>query len=98
MKPMDKYDYPLLRPAGFVAGFSGHSWFAEDKDGNTWQAYLDDKSVFQFRKEEASKWGAYKPMDVTEFASLFGLDSDSVVEVSLDDFDLDMPQSYPYNG
>lgn len=77
MKPMDKYDQPLLQPAGFVAGFSGYSWFAEDRSDNTWQAYLDDKGVFQFRKEENGKWGAYSPMNVVDFSNLFALDSDS---------------------
>ena len=90
MKPMDRYDYPLLRPAGFTAGFSGHSWFAEDSDGNSWQAWLDDKSVFLFRKEENGKWGPSSTMSVVEFASVFGLDSGTEVVLSLDDFALDI--------
>jgi hypothetical protein len=36
-------DLPLLQSRGFVAGFSGESWFGADKNGATWQAYIQDK-------------------------------------------------------
>lgn len=38
MRVLSYRDVPLLRSAGFKAGFSGHSWFGRDKAGDVWQA------------------------------------------------------------
>ena len=71
MKPMDYYDIPVLMTAGFTAGWSGHSWFGKDRNGNDWQAYLDDKSVLSFRSEEEGKWGPSGPLFHADFEKLF---------------------------
>ena len=74
MKPMDKYDQPLLNAAGFEPGWSGQSWFAPDRSGQMWQAQLDDKSVFSFRVEDTNgKWGPNGPMNIVEFRKLFAV-------------------------
>lgn len=74
MKPMDKYDQPMLSAAGFEAGFSGYSWFGKDRSDNEWQAHLDDKSVFSFRTREGEGlWGANSPMSLMDFRKLFQL-------------------------
>lgn len=73
MKPMDKYDQPMLSAAGFEAGFSGYSWFGKDRSGRTWQAQLDEKSVFLFHVEEDKKWGPNAPMSLMDFRKLFNL-------------------------
>lgn len=72
MKPMDKYDQPLLSAAGFEPGWSGYSWFAKDRSGLTWQAQLDEKSMFLFRQEdETGRWGPFGPMSLPDFRKLF---------------------------
>lgn len=71
MKPMDKYDQPLIHAAGFEAGWSGQSWFGWDRSGNEWQAMLDEKSNFSFRCKEENKWGPNGPLSVIEFRKLF---------------------------
>ena len=77
MKPMDKYDQPFLHSAGFEPGWSGQSWFGEDREGNTWQAYLDDKSVFAFRScNKERKWGVYSPMNIATFRKVFFVDGE----------------------
>ena len=72
MKPMDKYDQPLLHAAGFEPGWSGQSWFGKDRNGLTWQAQLDEKSMFLFRnKDEQGKWGPNGPLHIVDFRKLF---------------------------
>lgn len=72
MKPMDKYDQPMLHAAAFEAGWSGQSWFGKDREEHTWQTYLDDKGVFAFRKEDNDgTWGAYSPMNIAAFRKIF---------------------------
>lgn len=73
MKPMDKYDQPMLSAAGFTSGWSGYSWFGKDRNGNEWQAMLDEKSVFSFRVQEQGKWGPNAPMSIMDFRKLFYL-------------------------
>lgn len=73
MKPMDKYDQPLLSAAKFKPGWSGYSWFGTDRSGLTWQAQLDEKSVFTFRQEVDRKWGPNVPMSAIDFRQLFML-------------------------
>lgn len=72
MKPMDKYDQPMLSAAGFEPGWSGYSWFGKDRSGLTWQAQLDDKSVFMFRHEDPDgKWSPNGPLHIADFRKLF---------------------------
>ena len=72
MKPMDKYDQPMLHAAGFEAGWSGQSWFGKDRNGTTWQAQLDEKSNFMFRHEDSDgKWSPNGPMHIMDFRKLF---------------------------
>lgn len=42
MSIMTALDIPVVRSAGFQAGFSGHSWHGQAKDGTPWQAVEDD--------------------------------------------------------
>lgn len=71
MKPMDQYDLPILMAAGFEAGFSGYSWFKKDRNGNEWQAYLDEKSVLSFRSNDGKHWGPSGPLGHADFERLF---------------------------
>ena len=72
MSPMNVYDLALLRAAGFVAGFSGQSWFGEDRNGNDWQAHIDERtSILMFRAESGDKWGPYGPLLLADFDKLF---------------------------
>lgn len=75
MKPMDKYDQPMLSAAGFTAGFSGNSWFATDRYGNVCQAHIDDKGNFSFRSVgDDAKWGPNAPMNIIDFRIKFEMD------------------------
>lgn len=69
---MTQRDLPVLRAAGFKAGFSGQTWFGVDKYGTLWQTQvLDDNEHLDFKHvHESTKWGG-TTMSREEFTELF---------------------------
>lgn len=69
MSHLTDLDIPVLTSAGFKAGWSGHSWFAKDKNGDEWQAYTtDDTNKLTFSNRNGSQF-----MKRSEFDQLFGV-------------------------
>ena len=54
-------DIPLLADKGFTPGYSGESWFKEDKERETWQAYIvegDQRLTFVRSTDRLSRYMA----------------------------------------
>jgi hypothetical protein len=68
MSIMTALDIPVVRSAGFQAGFSGHSWHGMAKDGTPWQAIEEEITG---NLHFATPGQAKRPMDRAEFAELF---------------------------
>lgn len=66
-------DVPLLRSHGFYGSESGGSWFSVSKDGDMWQAVVDeDTGNLMFHKElSMHTWNSFDVMDEDRFRNLF---------------------------
>ena len=73
MSVLTHNDIPLLRSHGFYTAFSGESWFSVDKEGNMWQATVDeDTGELLFHKELSQiTWSSFEPMEDKRFRELF---------------------------
>ena len=70
MNPYLTYrDLYLLRDYSFTPGYSGESWFGEDKYGEVWQAYIveDDSHITFVNEKDRSS----VPMTREEFKERF---------------------------
>ena len=73
MTTLTHNDIPLLRSHGFYIATSGHSWFSVDRDGNMWQAVVDeDTGDLMFHKElDQTTWNSFEIMQDSRFRELF---------------------------
>lgn len=69
---LTQHDIPLLRSAGFEAGFSGTTWFGSDLVEEVWQVVLLDDGNLEFRPSITDySFGSGKPMTREEFEYMF---------------------------